>query len=610
MFSAQLIGAISHVPGGIGVFESIVILSLSSFVRSDTLFSALIVYRCIYYLFPLFIGLLSFVIHEGYSVRKNMRNSEVIQNTKKLSYFVPSFLALVVFLSGALLIFSVATPSIEERLTFLNHLIPLQLLEFSTFVASLSGLFLIVISDALRRRVDLAYYITIILLSVGAAASLLKGFDWEEALVLSIVLLFVLPTKSLFFRRAKLLVPHDNVFSLIMIGTVFCLALFLGVFFYKQVQYSSNLWLNHSLNKNAPRSFRSGVVILIGTFIVWLRYALSSVPKIPYCTYETCKEHVDAILTHSTHTNGNLALLGDKYFFFSEDKTAFIMYGKINNMLVVMGDPIGEETSFAALLWTFYEMAHREAIKIVWYEISQQNLSLFIELGLHIYKLGEDAVVDLTHFTMVGAARKRLRPSRNKVIKEGYQFSVLSKEDLILRFDEIEAVSNEWLQVRKAHEKGFSLGYFERNYLAHFDCAIVEKEGEIVAFSNLWKSGDGLELSVDLMRYKEHQSNGLMDYLFIECLLWGKEHNFERFHLGMAPLSGLNDSKEAPLWNKGVNFLFQRGEKSYNFQGLRAFKNKFSPQWNPSYLAVPSSIPTPKLPFVVIKLAQLIGKKK
>ncbi|MCH3918546.1 MAG: bifunctional lysylphosphatidylglycerol flippase/synthetase MprF [Spirochaetia bacterium] len=606
---AQLIGAVSHVPGGLGVFESMIMLALSPTISSDVLFGTLIAYRGIYYFGPLLVGLLGFVLHEGYSLRKHIA-SDALQRAKTMAPLIPMILSLFVFFCGAVLLFSVATPSVKSRLELLNLFIPLQLLEVSHFAASITGLALLVVADALRRRIDGAYYMTLALLGLGAAFSLLKGFDWEEAIILSCVFLLMLPSRRLFYRHAALLSPGTGVPWLAAVGTVLFVAVWLGIFSYKHVQYSGELWWEFAFRKDAPRSLRAGLGVSVAAAAVALRMLLTSVAKLPYRTYESCREKVDDILKHASCASANLALLGDKYFFFSEDNTSFIMYGKINNMLVIMGDPVGNRDAFPGMLWSFHEMAHREGVRLVWYEVSSENLPLFIELGLHIFKIGEDAVVNLGDFTLEGAAGKSLRPPRNKMIREQYTFSILAKNEVSERLEELKAVSDDWIAARHLTEKGFSLGFFDETYLKHFPCAIVEQGGQIVAFANLWASGDGKELSVDLMRYRQHVSNGIMEYLFIECMLWGKQQGYARFDLGMAPLSGLDAREGAPLWNKGVNFLFQRGEGSYNFQGLRAFKNKFRPEWQPAYLAVPPAVNTATLPVVAMEIAQLVGKGK
>ena len=56
------------------------------------------------------------------------------------------------------------------------------------------------------------------------------------------------------------------------------------------------------------------------------------------------------------------------------------------------------------------------------------------------------------------------------------------------------------------------------------------------------------------------------------------------FNLGMAPLSGLEAHPLAPAWHRVGNFIFRHGEHFYNFEGLRRYKAKFDPAWEPRYL--------------------------
>lgn len=606
---AQLAGATSHVPGGLGVFDSLIMLSLSASVRSDVLFGILIVYRAIYYLTPLLAAIITFVVREAFAFRKHIEKGTRLA-IRAVSPFIPTALSLLVFFSGAVLMFSVATPSIKQRLLMLDPFIPLQILELSHFAASLTALGLLIIADALRRRVDIAYYLTLLLLGIGALFSLLKGLDWEEALVLSSVLLIMLPARPLFNRHASLIAPTSVVQWSITVATVLAAALLLGLFSYKHVQYSNESWWVFALEKDAPRFLRASLGIGIMSLVVSLRILLSPVPRMEHVTLADCREAVLSILAVSPNSEANLALLGDKYFFFDKEKTAFLMYGESGRSLVVMGDPVGKKEAFQELVWSFYEKTRQQGARVVWYEISAAYLPVFIELGMHIFKIGEKALVDLASFSLEGGKAKSLRPPRNKLLKEGYTFSVLEPAEVALHMDEIERVSDGWLQEKAGKEKGFSLGYFNTDYFKNFPCAVVMKEGMIVAFSNLWTSGDKSELSIDLMRYRNDAPGGTMEFLFIEIMLWGKAQGYQAFNLGMAPMSGIEAGEGTPLWNKTVHFIFQNGEGLYNFQGLRAFKNKFNPNWEPQYIAVPASTGNTTLPIIGADIAALIRKGK
>ena len=133
---------------------------------------------------------------------------------------------------------------------------------------------------------------------------------------------------------------------------------------------------------------------------------------------------------------------------------------------------------------------------------------------------------------------------------------------------------------------------------------IIRKQEKILAFANILQGVEKEELSIDLMRYLPEAPHGVMDYLFIELMLWGKKEGYRWFNLGMAPLSGMDDHALAPLWNRIGAFIFHHGEHFYNFQGLREYKEKYKPVWQPKYLASPGGL---ALPRVLINIASLIS---
>jgi phosphatidylglycerol lysyltransferase len=120
----------------------------------------------------------------------------------------------------------------------------------------------------------------------------------------------------------------------------------------------------------------------------------------------------------------------------------------------------------------------------------------------------------------------------------------------------------------------------------------------------MWSGGGKQELSIDLMRYLPEAPRGVMEYLFIQLMLWGKEEGYRWFNLGMAPLSGLEDHALAPLWSRLGAFVFRHGEHFYNLQGLRQYKEKFDPEWESRYLASPAGL---SLPRILANIASLIS---
>jgi phosphatidylglycerol lysyltransferase len=414
----------------------------------------------------------------------------------------------------------------------------------------------------------------------------------------------LLPSHRFFYRKTSLLNQWLTPAWLAAIVMVGISALWLGLFSYKHVEYSDNLWWQFAFNGNAPRFLRASA----GAAAVLLIYAIARLMRPAThqpATTEAELTTVVQVVKSATNTVSNLALLGDKSFLFNPQKSAFIMFAVEGRSWISMGDPVGPDTEWPELIWRFRELSDRFGGWTVFYQVASDHLPYYLDLGLSLTKLGETARVSLADFSLEGSSRKELRYIERKMEKEGLTVEILPAARANECIDELKRISDAWLAEKHTREKGFSLGRFDGAYLGHFDMAVVKKAGTSIAFSNLWQSGDKAELSIDLMRYDPMASpHGVMDYLFIKLLRWGRDQGYRWFDLGMAPLSGLEDRSLAPLWNRLAAFLARHGEHFYNFQGLRQYKDKFNPVWEPRYLVSPGGL---ALPSILTHLAQLIS---
>jgi phosphatidylglycerol lysyltransferase len=299
----------------------------------------------------------------------------------------------------------------------------------------------------------------------------------------------------------------------------------------------------------------------------------------------------------------NLALLRDKSLLFAEQGGA-LMYSVSGRSWIALGDPVGSPRDRSELAWRLKEMADRHGGWAVFYEVSAENLPLYLDLGLTLVKLGEQGKVPLTTWSLEGSARRRQRRTLRSLERAGCHFEVIPPPDVPPLLPELRRVSDAWLDLKHTREKRFSLGLFDDEYLRRFPIAVVRSGSEIVAFANLWVSATRHELSLDLMRYDPKAPHAVMEYMLTSLLLWGKAQGYSWFNLGMAPLSGLESRALAPLWSRVGALAFRHGEHFYNFQGLRQYKEQFEPVWEPRFLAVPSGL---ALPRVLSNLATLIS---
>lgn len=198
--------------------------------------------------------------------------------------------------------------------------------------------------------------------------------------------------------------------------------------------------------------------------------------------------------------------------------------------------------------------------------------------------------VPLKDFRLDGRRFKHLRSTLNRLESEGCSFEIVPAESVPALLPELEQISSSWLEHKHTREKGFSLGRFDPAYLRSMPVAVVRQHGRIQAFANLWSSGSAEELSVELMRYRSEAPAGMMDYLFTSLMLRGQEQGFAWFNLGMAPLSGLDEGPHTTLWSRFGSAVWHHMEHFYNFQGLRQYKQKFDPVWEPRYLAAPGGL--------------------
>ena len=281
------------------------------------------------------------------------------------------------------------------------------------------------------------------------------------------------------------------------------------------------------------------------------------------------------------------------------------MFAVTSKYWIVMGDPIGAPDSVDSLLWHFREQVDLYNAKPVFYQVSEKYLPYYLDLGLSPLKIGEEARVDLTKFSLQGGKYASQRTARNKFTKKGYRIAILAGQELRDNVATLRDISNQWLKRKNTREKGFSLGFFSEEYICRTDVAVVyDEEGHLMAFANLWKSGGREELSIDLMRYNPESPNGIMEYLFVELMFWGKTENYQWFSLGIAPLAGLERHPLAPLWHKIGTAIFDLGEEFYNFEGLYEYKAKFEPVWQPRYLAAPAGL---SVPFILMTITRLIS---
>jgi phosphatidylglycerol lysyltransferase len=576
-FLGQLVGLASFVPGGLGSADLFWGIRLSGLAGGhDRVVAALLLYRLVYYVIPFLVATLVLA-------------GQLVRTGRRTAVFVRSVLASYAFVCGALLLASAASPALHERLRFLDKTVPVALVEVSHVVSVAMGFLLLIVARGLARGYSGSRRVALALFSAGAVATFAKGLDYEEAIVLVVAATLLAVFRQAFDRPGRLHASNEHVVSTALFAVLLFLAVGVGSFAgFPKIE---NVFVRFETFAQSERNARGLLLLVVVATVSTLRLGRRSRENDVLPDDEEIQRALDESKRHGRNANAMLVATGDKALFRLDPSAPdFIAYRTAGKFLVVFADPVCRPGGERELLEAFLRHAADHDREVLLYQLTPALLPVAHDFGFTFFKLGEEAIVDLTRFDLKGNKAKSWRHAINAVERQGGAFLLEDGAALEARLPELRRVSDAWLKAGGRSEKGFSLGRFDEAYLRRFPCALVlDASGSVAAFANVLDGSRGEELTVDLMRHldpeDEHGLYGAMDYLFLKLMLHAKERGFARFNLGMAPLAAVGEMR----WARPVERLAHRfvrvGEAWYNYQGLRRFKEKFDPVWEPRYMA-------------------------
>ncbi|MDB8790376.1 bifunctional lysylphosphatidylglycerol flippase/synthetase MprF [Romboutsia sp. 1001216sp1] len=582
---AIIVAIVSLSPGGLGSFDLTMILGLQALnVPSEKVLLAIFLYRISYYIVPLIIGLILYGNVMWKTVDDDIRDI-VMTILSKMAHIG---IVLIVLLTGSILLISEAIPEVINKINIISRVSHLSIIYIPDKFAIVLGFLLIAMSRLLIYKSKNIYKLTLIIVALCIGVTFAQGTDYGRALYLVIVGLIIWLGKKQFYRES--FVMRWGIFIQDVIILLSFLILYLYTFYASvhgkvgkipftqyQIQFS---------NASSNVMFLSIAGFIIAILFLCIIYYKNGKNEFPKMKLEECKDDVENILNKFGGTSIiHFIYLNDKYVYINKDKDVLIQYQTYANKIFILGNPVGNDENIFNTIQEFYELADKYGYIPTFCAIDDKLIPYLHETGYEFFKLGEEAAVDLNKFTLEGRKMKSVRNAISRVSKEEYTFEVVKPPFSDEFMDSIKAVSDEWLCGRQ--EKGFSIGFFDVEYLSRNPISIVKnKDGEIKGFANFMPMYDGHKtLSIDLMRFSHETCNGIMDFMFVNLFEWGKENGYSRFNMGMAPLSNVGISKYAFLGEKIAAKVYSHGHKFYSFQGLKKFKEKYCDSWDGRYMA-------------------------
>ncbi|QDL94553.1 bifunctional lysylphosphatidylglycerol flippase/synthetase MprF (plasmid) [Paroceanicella profunda] len=582
---ALTIGVTSHVPAGLGVFEAVLLAGLSSSgTPVSQLLAALTLYRLIYYAAPIILACAGVVVAEA----NRLSASPALRlAARAFAGLAPQLLAAFSLLLGAMLVFSAVTPARSVDLAWLARHLPLPLLEGAHFFASVLGAVLMLSARGLAYRLDGARAVALAAASVALVLSVLKAFALYEAAALALFILLLLAARRSFDRPAAILNQTLSPRWFAAIACVLVSALAILLFVHDHSEFGVESWARFELSAEVPRGLRAlvGAGLVCGFAGLWMLLRPGASAQGGPASGAECARAL-AIAAGQPAAEAALLRLGDKRLMFSDDGRAFVMYGRQGRSWIALFGPFGAGDAWPGLVWDFVETARRAGGRAAFYQVTGDTLALYADVGLACLKIGEEARLDLTAFTLEGPAQKDRRYALRRGERDGLAVELLPRGGAGAVMAELSEISAAWLATRGGAEKGFSLGAFLPGYVLGQRVALLRRGEEILAFVTLMETGEGSEAAVDLMRHGGDMPAIGMEFLFLRLAQILSGEGLHWLGLGMAPLSGMSDSVVAPTWQRLGRVIYEHGSRFYNFKGLRGFKARFQPEWRARYLAV------------------------
>ncbi len=545
--------------------------------------------------------------------------SPLIRARPTLEAWGVRIVALLTAVMGVVNLFSAIIPAMHNRMVIIKDIFPMEVLHGSRLAAALAGFALLLLASSLWRRKHTAWLLTNLILAGSIVVNLVKGLDYEEALLSAALIVLLLILRPNYHADSDRPSVRQG---LIVLAWAFGFTLAYGTIgldlLDRHFKISFGLWAALQQTVVMFTTFNNPGLIPVtsfGRYFVFSIYLVGAatgsyallklISPVLIRQPATPAERARAsriIEAYGHSILARAALFEDKSYFFSPGGSV-IAYAARGRGVIALGDPIGPPGDAAAAITAFQDCCTHNDWSPAYVSVLPDALDAYRAAGYDSLCMGQEAIVDLGTFTLAGSAYKNVRNAVAKMGRLGYlaEMHLPPLEDKLLH--ELRAISDEWLTMMHGGEMHFSDGWFDELYIRNSPVmAIHAANGEITAFANLVPEYQKNETGLDLMRRRREVENGTMELLFASLLEWAKGQGYATFSMGLAALTGIGEHTDDPRVEQALRRLSEFSKRFINFRGLYSFKEKFNPRWEPRYLVYPGTVSLPGIVTTLLRV--------
>ena len=378
-------GLLANLPGGIGVFDTAMLLGLDSYLPAPVILGAILVFRLYYYIIPLFLAGAMFAGNEillrGGALLKGGTLARGAQSLARLSEpdFAVGAATGAVAMCGALLL-SLGVLDDRPDLSWIDPDYADVAAGAGQFVPSLIGAALMVLAIGLSQRVTLAWGATISLLLMAAAYVAVQGDQLWISAVLVLSAILVAPFRDAFYRHARILsgtLQADVIVPLVALGV--CVVA-LAAFEPRVRMMSENSWWEIVLSRDLPNGLRvmMALAVLLASAALWRMLRPSRVTWLPWAGEGRA---MYASLSARLPPDADGMVMG-------EAGRSGIPFRRMGRVMLGLGDPAGAPSDRISAIWRLRDLAVQEGLDPAVWRAGPGLLKIYGDLGLTALPLG------------------------------------------------------------------------------------------------------------------------------------------------------------------------------------------------------------------------------
>jgi phosphatidylglycerol lysyltransferase len=515
----------------------------------------------------------------------------------------------VIGLIGVVDVVSAVWPRSQVTLSPLARWLPLEVTQGSRALTLFAGLALLQVTRNLGRRKEVAWWVATVALAVSLLVSIGQGLDFQHSLVAWALLAYLLAFRRRFHARSD---PATLRRALVVAPV---LAVVLVAFGYVGLQALASEFEWGPGTTPLGESIRAGILIVhpnlrplttqAARFLVSVQAAgwiarlyllvLLLRPVILHKREEAPAEALERMAPQAENALAGFALRPDKHHLLVADGAGIVGYAVRRAVAVSCGDPLGTPEQRPRAVRDFLDHCQRNGWTPCVFGAAEETLGVYPAVGLNTLKIGDEALVRPDEAT-AASLLEGIAPAAGV---EVWRYDRRAAPDPVLD-EQIEEVSDEWLEARELGELGFSFSPFSLEQLDEVPVFVCgAPSGRLQAFCTWLPYRKGAGAALDLLRRRRDAPADVRERLLAASLRALAAQGVQEASLGFVPLAATAESPGR--LDRGVALVLQTFGVLYGYHDLFALKDRLRPRWEGRHLAHPAD----SLPRVALAVADV-----